>query len=268
MDNNLIHHYTTIDTLALILKNRTIRFNRLDRVDDLEEGNTVSNGINLSKYVFVSCWTELNEESIPLWKLYANGNTGVKISLEKDFFKEYEICDSKKISIADSKIMSLLPLEELLNGKCFFVSFIKDTELFYRPIEYVDDHIAVTEQIVCENGTTLNISFGNVGKYKHKRWQFQNESRFVLTAIPMKYNMDMTNPLFTDMIIDSLKSNFELPFEDYFLRIKETAFDKLTVTLCPSATEAQKIIAQSLIKEYAPKAILKESTLKGCINLK
>ena len=33
-----IYHYTNIETLALILKNRTIRFNRLDHVDDLEEG--------------------------------------------------------------------------------------------------------------------------------------------------------------------------------------------------------------------------------------
>lgn len=40
-----IYHYTNIDTLALILKNRTIRFNRLDNVDDLEEGKAESLGI-------------------------------------------------------------------------------------------------------------------------------------------------------------------------------------------------------------------------------
>lgn len=40
-----LYHYTTIDTLALILKNRTIRFNRLDKVDDLEE-KVVSCGVN------------------------------------------------------------------------------------------------------------------------------------------------------------------------------------------------------------------------------
>ena len=39
-----LYHYTTIDTLALILKNRTIRFNRLDKVDDLEE-KVVSCGV-------------------------------------------------------------------------------------------------------------------------------------------------------------------------------------------------------------------------------
>ena len=29
-----IYHYTSIETLALILKYKTIRFNRLDQVDD------------------------------------------------------------------------------------------------------------------------------------------------------------------------------------------------------------------------------------------
>lgn len=48
-----LYHYTTIDTLALILKNRTIRFNRLDKVDDLEE-KVVSCGVNLAQYIFAS----------------------------------------------------------------------------------------------------------------------------------------------------------------------------------------------------------------------
>jgi hypothetical protein len=240
----------------------------LDRVDDLEEGNTVSNGINLSKYVFVSCWTELSEESIPLWKLYANGNTGVKISLGKDFFEEYEINSSNELHVEGGTLKSLLPKNELLNDKCFFISFVKNEKLFYRPIEYVDNLSEMTEKIASENGTTLNVAFGDVGKYKHKRWEFQNESRFVLTVLPEKYNIDMGNPLFSNMVIESLKSNYELPFEDYFLRIKDSAFDNLTITLCPSATQAQEIIVQSLVREYAPKAIVKTSALKGCVKLK
>ena len=50
-----IYHYTNIEALALILKNQTIRFNRLDKVDDIEEGNAESWGVKFCKYVFVSC---------------------------------------------------------------------------------------------------------------------------------------------------------------------------------------------------------------------
>ena len=68
-----LYHYTNLKTLALILKHRTLRFNRLDKVDDLEE-NVKSNGLNLGQYIFVSCWTEDAEESIPLWRMYGSNN--------------------------------------------------------------------------------------------------------------------------------------------------------------------------------------------------
>lgn len=48
-----IYHYTNIETLALVLKNKTIRFNRLDRVDDLEEGQTESSGIKTGPLWFI-----------------------------------------------------------------------------------------------------------------------------------------------------------------------------------------------------------------------
>ena len=35
-----LYHYTNIESLALILKNRTIRFNSLDKMDDLQETMT------------------------------------------------------------------------------------------------------------------------------------------------------------------------------------------------------------------------------------
>ena len=65
----LIHHYTNINTLALILKHKTIRFNRLDRVDDISEAQSFGK-YNLAKYLFVSCWTDSATESIPQWHMY------------------------------------------------------------------------------------------------------------------------------------------------------------------------------------------------------
>ena len=36
-DTEYLFHYTNVEALALILKNRTIRFSSLDRMDDLQE---------------------------------------------------------------------------------------------------------------------------------------------------------------------------------------------------------------------------------------
>ena len=81
-----IYHYTTIETLALIIKSRAIRFNRLDCVDDLEESLYGSGNMNikLSQYEFVSCWTKDKEENLALWKMYTN-NKGVRICMDDDF---------------------------------------------------------------------------------------------------------------------------------------------------------------------------------------
>ena len=46
-----IYHYTNIETLALILKNKTIRFNRLDRVDDISEGESFERQVGISPII-------------------------------------------------------------------------------------------------------------------------------------------------------------------------------------------------------------------------
>lgn len=88
MKEDLLYHYTSIDTLALILKNKTICFNNLLNVDDLEEVGTQDMG-NFGKYVNISCWTKDSKESIPLWNLYTQSMKVVRIGLPKFPFKKY-----------------------------------------------------------------------------------------------------------------------------------------------------------------------------------
>ena len=51
-----LYHYTSIETLALILANKTICFNNLLNVDDSEEAETFDMG-KFGRFVYVSCWT-------------------------------------------------------------------------------------------------------------------------------------------------------------------------------------------------------------------
>ena len=73
-----IHHYTSIETLEMILKNKSIKFNRLDQVDDKAEykydSTVYDTNIKLGKYTFVSCWTKSEMENIDLWNRYGKGN--------------------------------------------------------------------------------------------------------------------------------------------------------------------------------------------------
>ena len=78
-----LYHYTSIDTLALILKNRSIRFNSLDRMDDLQEKES-KDVKNIGQFVYVSAWTSEEKESIPMWNMYSS-NITVEFKSERRF---------------------------------------------------------------------------------------------------------------------------------------------------------------------------------------
>lgn len=114
----IIHQYTSIDSLALILKNKTIRFKRLDKMDDIEEAALSNVGIHLGGFMFVSCWTFNEIESIPLWKMYTPATKGVRISLDKNMFKKHIVTkeDSEKYHIQTNgeSFSSIIPVAKCL----------------------------------------------------------------------------------------------------------------------------------------------------------
>ena len=79
-----LYHYTSIDSLKAILDSRTIRFSRLDLVNDPYEGLCNISGTQneeFAKSLFCSCWTASNEENIALWKIYTDCK-GVRIKTD------------------------------------------------------------------------------------------------------------------------------------------------------------------------------------------
>lgn len=184
-----IYHYTSIDSLALILKNRTLRFTRLDHVDDLEEAKVEQSQYDLAKFLFVSCWTENGEESIPLWKMYSGGETGVRIGVEKDMFEGYfSFSFDEKTGDLKEVRHSLVPDDQQMD---FFVLPVFDYNKapFYRKVQYKEDLEEATKGIVKEEShvkeirpdgskvlnVSMSLDFNRLGAIKHSRWEFQDE---------------------------------------------------------------------------------------------
>ena len=69
-NNDYLYHYTSVETLALILKNKSIRFNSLDKMDDHQEQET-SDLKNIGQFIYISSWTDDDTENIPMWNMYA-----------------------------------------------------------------------------------------------------------------------------------------------------------------------------------------------------
>jgi hypothetical protein len=174
-----LYHYTSIESLALILHNGTILFNSLQKVDDLEEVecNDVK---DYGKYCYVSCWTDVEEESIPLWKMYTPDMKGVRIKLPLYPFKKYKF-DEIVLPFKYNNVFPSFPIETYIN----YETLEKERRAFIFPnepklvqIEYTEDknllYQNVLEKIANENGNeaTYNITLRNdkIGKYKMERW--------------------------------------------------------------------------------------------------
>ena len=279
--NMKIYHYTTIDALALILKSRKFRFSRLDRVDDLEEARVNQGQKDFSKFLFVSCWTENAEESIPLWKLYSGPQSGVRIGVEKEMFSgDYFIRVDKKNGNLIEIRNTLVPDDKI---KDFFVLPLFDCNNapFYRKVEYVDNLNEAASDLVKEESRVkeekedgsklldveMNINMRKLGAIKHRRWAFQEECRFSLFMVPG--NPYVRNIEYaTSLIINSIRQNIAVPFNYYDLPLSPIFFESLEITLAPNALDSQRIIIESLCAVYAPHAIIKDSSLRGKIALK
>ncbi|PVX50802.1 hypothetical protein C7377_1119 [Balneicella halophila] len=276
-----IYHYTSLEALALILKNRTIRFNRLDKVDDLEEGNLETGGVKFGKYVFVSCWTEESKENVPLWKMYGGDYGAVRISLHKEMFKEY-IISANNIKFTGLHLSgahkTFFPPKIFINPYLtpfpFYINYNND--VFYKKIVYVDNVISTIQEVhkknkqkrLEKNQILSDIDPSLYASYKNKRWEFQNESRFIIHFRLNKKIEGENNPYLTFPSDEKIRNQEDLGFDFYDMHLKDEAFDTLEITLSPSVTTGQEVIVESLRKQYAPKAKISQSSLANLVQLK
>lgn len=268
MDQKLIYHYTTIETLALILRNHTIRFSRLDKVDDIEESEFTSGPTNvkLGNYVFASCWTRCEEESIAQWKLYA-GYDGVRIALsENDVFQTYDITPEFLDSMQSYFKPPFSPVgkDAICNPRI--------NPIMCEDVVYTDDPFMLAQDAIIDTGTHTDLSSTNAGKYKRKIWEFQKECRFKFIVYPMEANIveylgkteiDLDQKFsISAQGMTNIFLNQPISQEYYDAAMSSTALDHLQVMLGPRTSVAQETIVKALLYQYAPKAILNHSVLK------
>ncbi|MBI9015483.1 MAG: DUF2971 domain-containing protein [Clostridiales bacterium] len=237
--NNIIYHYTTVGVLALILQNKTIRFNSLKNVDDMLDGshNDVKNARN---YLFVSCWSEDNHESIPLWKMYSDNMSGIRIGINRDLIKPlYKYVTNGKSVIKTRKIINIT------NNSlyCF-------TDNFKVKVKYDDyEQHKLIKLINLENEELNSIEYTKLAGIKKKCWNFQNETRFVLLATLSDGDgiFDKQNS------IESLYNGLKKSNVEYIDMIFDDAvFSDMEILIGPNASPASKIIIESLINKFLP----------------
>lgn len=248
MENNpgYLYQYTEIETLALILKNRCIKFNSLQNVDDLEEMEA-EDMKDFGKYAFVSCWTSDEKENIALWNMYTERMKGVRIKLPYDCLNDDCIEVKKQLAQAGNKL--LLVCQNLFaysSFECFKVNYtdIKE-ELFPKVWEPEKDK---------EYPLVLN----RLGKNKSVQWSFQNEWRYIIYT---QLNNWANNGEDIEIGRERLEKFKDIP-EGIYVPILDDAFEDMEIMLGPKTSTADEIIVKALVDKYNKNIKVRKSRIK------
>jgi hypothetical protein len=261
-----IHHYTSAESLALILHSRKIRLNRLDRVDDVRESRR-HQGLELGKYFFVSYWTHAKEESIPQWHMYTENMSGVRLSLPKMPFKTNQLSLSNSFLGAQPGLYnSPLSLQEMLGKNYFVIPMFMKPGNFSGPVEYVDNvEDKYAEAIIVNSkGIIINEPFDLV-RLKSKEWAFQREYRFFLFILPAPSGFPSGYEQITEYCLNALRSGISLDINNYDLPLTDEALDQLVVTTGPLCTPGVILAIEALVEKYAPRGRVLQSCFTGSI---
>lgn len=257
-----LYHYTSIEILALILKNHTIRLRPLHTMDDKQEQRS-SDMKNIGKHFFISSWTSDTEESIPMWNLYTPLSSGVRIGLKKNPFKHYPV--PKRISAEATDESTTFINGELLN-KGILSPNMRNMNLL-KEVVYTDD-ISQLEPNVIKNNSLHSFDFGEFGYIKNSYWRFQKEWRYVASF----FNFSVYNKSLSDMKAEwdfefhKIKNGTNTPpFSEYDLEIEDEYFKTMVITPSPKISDGNMILLNALVDRYNPTAIIEESTLKNLI---
>lgn len=268
-----LFHYTNIETLALILKNHTIRFNSLDKMDDLQENETADIR-NVGQFCYISSWTGNIEENIPMWNMYTSIFSGIRIRMKKMPFRAQEnrVSDIEKVikqKVNDESgghpFKSLIPVAEMF--KRGFISHDAISGKILYKVEYTSDKEKLYPKLVTYGDGDFNIALGKLGKFKNVHWTFQNEWRYILTCLPLDINQvpDKVSYDAQMMVNKILKGLEKQPFPFYDLYIDDNAFKDMEITLSPKISLGNREIVKLLVEKYNPSAKIRESELVGLL---
>lgn len=267
----VLYHYASLDTLALILHNRTIRFSRLDKVDDPQEQRSADSQ-NLGKMKLVSCWTSSDEESIPMWREYAGAECGVRIQMKSHPFKRYSVSTESLSKLSSDAVLNALggkfdglqlPLEDFWDKKFHFKEMARSVEMLHE-VQYTNDKSLLFPEVIRSCGNCwVEADLSALGIHKATAWSYQREWRYVLTAVPVgiasiEGDVEAVKRA-TEVILDRCDPGIP---SFYDLAISDEAFSSMKIVASPKMTPGNRVILDALVQKYAPGIEVAESSIE------
>lgn len=260
----LLYHYTSINSLALILSSKKLRLNSLMNVDDLMEARNKDLG-DIRKYFFVSCWTSNEEESIPFWKMYTPNMHGVRITLPIYPFLLRPIKYKPKIIDIDYKLTFFS--EDIFVNDEYIIE--PSNKILYK-INYTDnedDLNPIIYKLIKEDKFNNRFDFKPIGKSKNKSWEFQSEYRYLVHVYPGGgiLSLDDLEKSKKADVINAIRKNIDISIDSLFLELDQVALGNIEIVIGPSVDNGERILIEALLDKYCPTAKCTDSLLKGKI---
>lgn len=255
-----LYHYTNLETLKLILENKTFRLSSLNRMDDLEEGET-ADFQKLGRFIYISSWTNNPNESLLLWN-YSKGQNGVRLRMKPHIFKEEMVDDKVTIhgmNVHINHILNTGLLDMMMEEN---ISFMPSTaELIRVTYTNLERLLKPTVYRVFPGGN-FEVRTENLGIFKRVEWQEQQEWRYRLNSWPLSLSeMNLFyQPEGPEILLNRIKTRNDLGYID--LQLKDGVFDDFEILCSPYMSDESKLELKELLAQHAPSTIIKSSGMQ------
>lgn len=192
-----IYHYTNLDALLSILKTRTLKFNRIDNVNDQSEKLFI-NEQEIINRVFLCCFTYRVSEFIPHWFMYSKDVYGIRLSFHKKsgLLSTDGLIDYRA---AISAYKNGVKVDELgaMGADCDFVPTNAQWDVDFKSMDVIYDEKFAGENPVIRmgGGGAHTIDLSTLGTVKADAWKFEDETRMIAhlrfhddNAAPVEYD--------------------------------------------------------------------------------
>jgi len=226
--HKVFYHYTNLESLLSILSSNTFRLTMIGNVNDPEEERRFMD-IKKNK-VFLACFNHEMNESIPLWKIYAKDNYGIRIGFSDiTFFEKQE-----RYYYKSGEGKQRLPCSKWGIREAVLID-----------VEYDDDpstHVDYMDSL--DTGAKIPYQI-NLGFVKRKAWKFEVETR-------ARVYIDVLKGTFSVMI-ENRSFEPRNPNIDYiFCELTVEELNQMTITFNPFMSEELKLEVKAAVREYLP----------------